>query len=64
MKENKLNYYYIKKLKVKMWHKRKKILSGYGDGTLNDRVYQKWLAKFCFRNFSLNESLWSIRLAD
>ena len=36
----------------------------YGEGAVTDQTCQKWFAKFCAGDFSLDDALWSRRPAD
>ena len=46
--------YYFKKAK-NATEMQKKICAVYGEGAVIDRMYQKWFAKFCAGDFSLDD---------
>ena len=48
--------YYFKKSKNATETHTKKICAVYGEGAVNDRTCQKWFAKFCARDFSLDDA--------
>ena len=52
--------YYFKKGK-NATETHKKICSVYGEGAVTDRTCQKWFAKFCAGDFSLDNAPWSSR---
>ena len=65
MKENKHHFrhimlFYFKKGK-KATETQKKICAVYGEGAVTDRTCQKWFAKFCAGDFSLDDAPWSGR---
>ena len=50
--------YYFKKGK-NITEKQKKICAVYGEGAVTGRTCQKWFAKFCAGDFSLDNAPWS-----
>ena len=44
--------------------KKKKIFAVYGEVAVTDQTCQKWFVKFCARDFSLDDALWSGRAAE
>ena len=38
------------------WKRKTKICAVYGEGAVTDQTYQKWLAKFCAGDFSLDDA--------
>ena len=52
--------YYFKKGK-NATKRQKKICAMYGEGAATDRTRQKWFAKFCAGDFSLEDAPWSSR---
>ena len=43
---------------------QKNIHAVYGEGAMTDQTCQKWFVKFCARDFSLDDALWSGRAAE
>ena len=50
--------YYFKKAK-NTTEMQKKSCSVYGEGAVTDQTCQKWFAKFCAGDFSLDDAPWS-----
>ena len=49
------------KTQPKCKKKKKKICAVYGEGAVTDLMCQKWFAKFCAGDFSLDDAPWSGR---
>ena len=48
--------YYFNKGKNATEMQKKKICAAYGEGAVTDRTCQKWFAKFCAGDFSLDDA--------
>ena len=57
-------YYFKKGKNSTEMQKKKKIYAVYGEGTVTVWRCQKWFAKFCARDFSLNNAPQSGRPAE
>ena len=53
-------FYYLNKYKneAEMQKEKEKIYAVYWEGTMTDQTCQKWFAKLCAGDFSLNDVPW------